>query len=250
MLGWDKGAGPNQFGFGPGSDGGSGEVTYDGDAPLLSCAPTGAGKGRGVLIPTMLTYPGPLFALDIKGELYQVTSRRRREMGQHVAVLDPFHLVTDRSDSLNPLDLLTLPRSDSDSDAEMLASLLAVGHAFEREPFWNITANGLIAGLIAHIASSAPKDRHLGQLRAWLYHDDLDMAIARMLDQGVVKSRMARDQFVAYLSAPHEQTRPCIRTTACSYVSALGSEQVVETLRSSSFRLQDVYDGKPLISTS
>ena len=32
----------------------------------------------------------------------------------------------------------------------------------------------------------------------------------------------------------------------CSYVSALGSEQVVETLRASSFRFQDVYDGKPL----
>ena len=244
LLGWDKGMGPKQFGFGP--DRGSGEVTYDGDSPLLTCAATGTGKGRGVLIPTMLRYPGPLFALDIKGELYQVTSRRRREMGHHVAVLDPFHLVTDRSDSLNPLDLLTLPRSDSDSDAEMLASLLAVGHGFEREPYWNTTANGLIGGLIAHIAGSAPKDRHLGQLRAWLYHDDLDMAIARMLDQGVVKSRMARDQFVAYLSAPHESTRPCIRTTACSYLSALGSEQVVETLRSSSFRLQDVYDGKPL----
>jgi type IV secretion system protein VirD4 len=237
LLGWDKDSGP---------DGGSGAVTYDGDAPLLSCATTGAGKGRGVLIPNMLTYPGPLFAVDIKGELYQVTSRRRREMGQQVAVLDPFHLVTDRSDSLNPLDLMTLPRADIDSDAEMLASLLAVGNAFEREPYWNITANGLMAGLIAHIASGAPKERHLGQLRAWLYHHDLDMAIAKMLDAGVVKSRIAWDQFVAYLAAPPEQTRPCIRTTACSYVSALGSEQVVETLRASSFRLQDVYDGKPL----
>jgi type IV secretion system protein VirD4 len=72
------------------------------------------------------------------------------------------------------------------------------------------------------------------------------MAIATMLDKHAVKSRMARDQFVAYLTAPREQTRPCIRTTACSYVSALGSEQVLETLGSSSFRLQDVYDGRPL----
>lgn len=237
LLGWDKATGPN---------GGRAAVTYDGDAPLLSCAATGAGKGRGVLIPNMLTYPGSLFAVDIKGELYQVTARRRREMGQQVAVLDPFHLVTDRSDGLNPLDLMTLPRSDIDSDAEMLASLLAVGNAFEREPFWNITANGLMAGLIAHIASGAPKERHLGQLRAWLYHQDLEMTIAKMLDAGLVRNRVAWDQFVAYLNAPHEQTRPCIRTTACSYVSALGSEQVVETLRTSSFRLQDVYDGKPL----
>ena len=74
----------------------------------------------------------------------------------------------------------------------------------------------------------------------------MDMAIAKMLDKNAVKSRMARDQFIAYLSAPHEPTRPCIRTMACSYISALGSEQVVETLRASSFRLQDVYDGKPL----
>ncbi|MBS0263020.1 MAG: type IV secretory system conjugative DNA transfer family protein [Planctomycetes bacterium] len=237
LLGWDKATGPN---------GGRAAVTYDGDAPLLTCAATGAGKGRGVLIPNMMTYRGQLIAVDIKGELYQVTSRRRREMGQQVAVLDPFHLVTDRSDSLNPLDLMTLPRSDIDSDSEMLASLLAVGNAFEREPFWNITANGLMAGIIAHIASGAPKDRHLGQLRAWLYHQDLEMTMAKMLDAGVVRSRVAWDQFVAYLNAPHEQTRPCIKTTACSYVSALGSEQVVETLRASSFRLQDVYDGKPL----
>ena len=124
-------------------------------------------------------------------------------MGQQVVVLDPFHLVTARSDSLNPLDLLTLPRSDIDSDAEMLASLLAVGNEYAKEPFWNTTANGLIAGLIAHIASYPPNERHLGQLREWLYHDDMDMAIARMLDDNAVKSRMARDQFIAYLSAPH-----------------------------------------------
>ena len=59
----------------------------------------------------------------------------------------------------------------------MLASLLAVGHAFEREPFWNITANGLISGLIAHIATYPAQERHLGHLRGWLYHDDMDLAM-------------------------------------------------------------------------
>ncbi len=247
LLGWEANGDEESFGLSaPPPSSARRSVAYDGDAPLLTCAPTGAGKGRGVLIPNLLSYPGPVIVVDIKGELCQITGRRRREMGQQVAVLDPFRLVTARSDSLNPLDLLAFPRSDIDSDAEMLASLLAVGNTFEKEPYWNITANGLIAGLIAHIASLPPKDRHLGQLRGWLYHHDLDMAIATHLDKGTVKSRMARDQFVAYLAAPHEQTRPCIRTTACSYVSALGSEQVLETLRASSFRLQDVYDGRPL----
>ncbi len=249
LLGWKRGSGRDSLGRPPSPvsrDGDAGAVTYDGDAPLLSCAPTGMGKGTGILIPNLCWFPGPVIASDIKGELFQVTARRRREMGQHVVVFDPFHLVTTQSDSLNFLDLLTLPRSDFESDAEMLASLLAVGNEYRTDPYWNTMANGLIAGLIAHIATYPPQDRHLGQLRAWLHHHDLEMAIATMLDKDQVRSRMARDLFIAYLAAPSEQTRPCIRAMACSYVGALGSEQVLRTLRSSSFRLQDVYDGKPL----
>jgi type IV secretion system protein VirD4 len=184
--------------------------------------------------------------MDIKGELFHITSRYRSQMGQHIVALDPFQMVTTRGDSLNPLDMLMLPKSDFESDSEMLTSLLATGNEFRDDPFWNVTANGLISGLIAHIASYPPKERHLGQLRAWLYHDDLDMAIATMLDKHQVRSRMARDQFVGYLAAPPERTRPCIRATACSYTGALGSQQVVKSLQASTFRLQDVYDGRPL----
>jgi type IV secretion system protein VirD4 len=249
LLGWHEPAGP---GFsGPlrllSITGAKEEpVVYDGDAHLITCAPTGAGKGRGVLIPTLLTYPGPIIVMDIKGELFQVTSRRRRQMGQQVVALDPFQVVTEKSDGLNPLDLLTLPRSEIDSDAEMLASLLAVGHASVTDPFWNATANGLIAGLIAQIAGYPPAERHLGQLRSWLYHQDMELAIAKALDNNAIPSRMAREQLIAYITAPHEATRPCIRTMACSYINALGSDQVVRTLRASTFALLDVFEGKPL----
>jgi type IV secretion system protein VirD4 len=248
LLGWHS-TRPESFGFTPGlvgSRGNSQAVTYDGDAPIVTCASTGSGKGRGVLIPNLLTYPGSVMVMDIKGELFQVTSRRRREMGQQVVVHDPFHLVTAQSDSLNPLDLLTLPRSDVDSDAEMLASLLAVGHAFSTDPYWTTMANSLTAALIAHIASYPPKERHLGFLRAWLYHKDMDLAIAQALDNNAVKSRMARDQFIGYLEAPYDKTRPCIRTTAISHISSLCSDAVEKCLEKSSFSLRDLYDGKPL----
>ncbi len=111
LLGWEGSGLVDSTGLRPPklSPGESRAVLYDGDAPLLTCASTGAGKGRGILIPNLLRYPGPAIVMDIKGELFQVTSRRRREMGQHVIALDPFHLVTERSDRLNPLDLLTLP---------------------------------------------------------------------------------------------------------------------------------------------
>src|SRR5579864_1800787 len=85
LLGWSDGSRRESFGFAPGEAaprGHSQPVIYDGDSHLMTCAPTGTGKGRGVLIPNLLRYPGPAIVLDIKGELFQVTSRRRSEMGQ------------------------------------------------------------------------------------------------------------------------------------------------------------------------
>ncbi|HTU18822.1 MAG TPA: type IV secretory system conjugative DNA transfer family protein [Gemmataceae bacterium] len=236
LLGWDKE--PVAAGS---------PVLYEGDAPLLTCGMTGSGKGRGALIPTLLIDPRSVIAIDLKAELFHVCARRRLEMGHTVVALDPCGLATRRSDSLNPLDLMTLPRANSDADAQMLATLLAVGHHNSQEPFWDNAATSLISGLIAHIATAyPPAERSLAHLRAWLYHDDLEMTIATVLDKGIVKSRFARDQLVAYLTAPGEQTRPCIRAMACSHINALCAEQAAATLSASTFRLRDLYDGKPL----
>jgi type IV secretion system protein VirD4 len=57
---------------------------------ILTCAPTGAGKGIGAVIPNRLDYPGSAFVLDFKGENYAVTARACREAGQDVFLIDPF----------------------------------------------------------------------------------------------------------------------------------------------------------------
>ena len=94
LLGWNGGTPPGSVGFTPGSLASDGDqaVTYDGDAPLLTCASTGSGKGRGVLIPNLLTYPGPVIVMDIKGELFQVTSRRRAKWANRLWCWTPFTL--------------------------------------------------------------------------------------------------------------------------------------------------------------
>ena len=44
------------------------------DGHLLTCAPTGAGKGISGVIPNLLEYPGSAFVLDFKGETYAVSA--------------------------------------------------------------------------------------------------------------------------------------------------------------------------------
>src|SRR5947209_1397760 len=41
-------------------------LTYGGDGHLMTVAPTGAGKGVGLIMPALLTYPGSIIVTDIK----------------------------------------------------------------------------------------------------------------------------------------------------------------------------------------
>ena len=84
-----------------------GEFITSQDIPhSFICAPTGSGKGVGVVIPTLLTYGGSVICLDIKGENYEATARARMELGDKVfrfSPLDP----DGRSHRFNPLEKLS-----------------------------------------------------------------------------------------------------------------------------------------------
>jgi type IV secretion system protein VirD4 len=117
--------------------------------------------------------------------------------------------VTDSGDGLNPFDLFDLPGAELESDAEMMAAQLAVGHDFSSDRYWEDTGRGLLAGLIAHLASGGkPEDRTPTALRKLLFHDDLDYHLAVLLDEKAAGCDLARDEFVAYLTAPSDKTRP------------------------------------------
>ena len=63
---------------------------------VLICAPTGAGKDLGAVIPNLLDYPGSAFVLDFKGKNYAVTAATRRAAGQDVFLIDPFGITGAR----------------------------------------------------------------------------------------------------------------------------------------------------------
>ena len=55
----------------------------------LVVAPTRAGKGVGIVVPTLLTFDGSIVALDVKGELFELTSRARLKRGDRVYKFSP-----------------------------------------------------------------------------------------------------------------------------------------------------------------
>jgi type IV secretion system protein VirD4 len=252
LLGWKSEDGKKQpIGFGepraadPAIEG-EVPLLYSEDRHLVTIAPTGAGKGRGVIIPNLLRFEGSVIVIDPKGETWHVTARRRKEMGQEVRLLDPFGAVSKRTDSLNPFDLFNRPGALLDADAEMLASLLAGDVGFHKEPFWDNWGRSLMAGVIAAVAETAPKaERHFGRVRELLMSDDAVYNLAALIENHEELNRLSKQNISSFLPIT-EQTRSGILSTAQSYLKVVNSDSALRSLSKSTINLDAVRRGDPM----
>ncbi|MFO0821915.1 MAG: type IV secretory system conjugative DNA transfer family protein [Gemmataceae bacterium] len=140
-----------------------------------------------------------------------------------------------------------MPGSDLESDAEMIAAQRPSA-TNSPDRYWKTSGRGLWRPRRADVATSYTQDkRNLCSLREMLYNDDLDYTLAVALDtRKKTMSPLARDEFIAYLAAPSDKTRPCIRTTATTFVKCLGSSAVSRSLERSTFDLCDLLNNKPM----
>lgn len=221
-------------------------ILYGEDRHLLTIAPTGAGKGRSVIIPNLLRFEGSVIVIDPKGETWHVTHRRRREMGQEVLLLDPFQAVGRRTDSLNPFDLFDRPGALLDADAEMLASLLAGDAGFHKEPFWDNWGRSLMSGVIAAVAETAsPVERHFGKVREILMSDDAVYNLAALVENHDHLNRLSKQNISSFLPIT-EQTRSGILSTTQSYLKVVNSDSALRSLSRSTIDLDAVREGAPM----
>lgn len=131
------------------------------DRHFVLCAGSRAGKGRSVLIPTLLDYEGSVFAIDPKGELADITARRRSSargfggLGQRVCIVDPFGITAERLRALrcgfNPITLLARGSATMIEDAGLIADALVPTES--RDPHWDESARILVEGLLLHVAT-------------------------------------------------------------------------------------------------
>ena len=129
-------------------------------------APTGAGKGVSCVIPYLRACRDSLLCTDFKGELAVLTAKIRRRMGQHIVLVDPHKVVTNKPDSYNPLDGIEKDSPHALDDIRDLTEAVVVATGKEAEPHWNESAKIVIKGAIAAVVQFAdPDDRSLQTVR-------------------------------------------------------------------------------------
>ena len=65
-------------------------LTYDGDSHIIGIAPSRSGKGVGLVLPTLFTWPHSTVVHDIKGENWSLSSGyRQKHLNNVVIKFDP-----------------------------------------------------------------------------------------------------------------------------------------------------------------
>jgi type IV secretion system protein VirD4 len=122
-------------------------LRHDGPEHVLCFAPTRSGKGVGLVVPSLLTWPGSAVVHDIKGENWQLTSGFRSRHGR-VLLFDPTNV---QSAAYNPL--LEVRRGDWEvRDVQNIADILVDPEgSLEKRDHWEKTGHALLVGTILHV---------------------------------------------------------------------------------------------------
>jgi type IV secretion system protein VirD4 len=138
-------------------------LRHDGPEHILCFAPTRSGKGVGLVVPSLLTWPDSAIVHDIKGENWALTAGYRARHGR-VLLFDP---TNEASAAYNPL--LEVRRGESEvRDVQNVADVLVDPEgSLERRNHWEKTSHSLLVGAILHVLY-AETDKTLAGVAAFL----------------------------------------------------------------------------------
>ncbi|MFL9989185.1 type IV secretory system conjugative DNA transfer family protein [Paraburkholderia sediminicola] len=119
-------------------------LRFAGQQFVLLAAPARSGKGVGIVIPNLLTWPDSVVVLDIKRENYALTAGFRRAHGHDVYLFDPF-AEDGRTHRYNPLSAIS-------DGLFRVGDILAIGYALYppggHDDFWKDQARNLFLGIV------------------------------------------------------------------------------------------------------
>lgn len=139
----------------------------DGQTHVLVSAPTGSGKGVGVVIPNLLNWNGSAVVLDIKGENYNLTSGFRKKYGQRIFVFSPF---AENSHRFNPFDVVKPDSRQRFNDIQNIAQIILPDN--EKDPTWSQQGRALFVAFALYLLDKEGQTCTIGNILRFLQTQD------------------------------------------------------------------------------
>lgn len=218
--------------------------------PTLVTGGTRSGKGRGHVMPTLLSWGSSVLVHDPKRELWRLSAGWRAGFS-HALFLDP----RDPSSACwNPLAEIRPGAGELAQVQRLVAILSDPAGGREDEAIWDKAASEILEAVVLHVLYTAPDpDKNLLTVRRLLA--DLDHTaevMTRALHRPGSDGRGETHPFIATAvrgyAAMHDRFRTSVQGTARSYLKWLAGEDLERTLSSSDFALGDLVCGERPVS--
>lgn len=217
-------------------------LRHDGPEHILCFAPTRSGKGVGLVVPSLLTWPGSAIVHDIKGENWDLTAGWRSRFSRTL-LFDP----TDpNSAAYNPL--LEVRRGDSEvRDVQNVADILVDPEGLlERRNHWEKTSHSLLVGAILHVLY-AEADKTLAGVAGLLSDPGrpVESTLAAMMRTPHLGDRPhpVVAQAARELLNKAENERSGVLSTAMSFLSLYRDPVVAKVTSRCDWRIEDLVSG-------
>ena len=226
-------------------------LRHDGPEHVMAFAPTRSGKGVGLVIPTLLSWPHSTVIHDIKGENWDLTSGWRAGFSDTVR-FDPTDPETQR---YNPLAEVRRGPHEV-RDVQNIADILVDPEGgLERRSHWDKTAHALLTGAILHVLY-ASADKTLAGVSALL--SDPSRSISDTLQAMLATNHLGSDerpqvhpvvaQSARELLNKSPNERSGVVSTALSFLSLYRDPTVARATSACDWRIADLIRGERPLS--
>lgn len=219
-------------------------LRHDGPEHVLCFAPTRSGKGVGLVVPSLLTWPSSAVVHDIKGENWQLTAGFRARHGR-VLLFDP---TNPKSSSYNPL--LEVRRGEWEvRDVQNIADILVDPEgSLERRNHWEKTSHALLVGAILHVLYAEP-DKTLAGVAGFLSDPKrpIESTLSAMMKTahlGEAGPHPVIASAARELLNKSDNERSGVLSTAMSFLGLYRDPVVAEVTRRCDWRITDLVDDK------
>jgi len=219
-------------------------LRHNGPEHVLCFAPTRSGKGVGLVVPSLLTWPGSAIVHDIKGENWQLTAGFRAQHGR-VLLFDPTNA---KSSAYNPL--LEVRRGEWEvRDVQNIADILVDPEgSLEKRNHWEKTSHALLVGAILHVLY-AEADKTLAGVAAFLSDPKrpIESTLAAMMTTahlGEAGPHPVIASAARELLNKSDNERSGVLSTAMSFLGLYRDPVVAEVTRHCDWRIGDVVGGR------
>jgi type IV secretion system protein VirD4 len=183
----------------------------DSDTHTFVIAPSRSGKGVGVVIPNLLTWPDSFICLDIKKENHEITSGFRGSLDHKVINFSPFS-TNKTSHCYNPFDYISDDPDRRITDLQIMATSF-VSLTERGDPHFPEEAQDLFVGLALYILDNANYPSTIGSIFRLLGTEESFYKILRHIAQTQPKlHESARQLFNSYANKA-EKERSGIKST-------------------------------------